>query len=160
MPRYTPNLTKVQAGIVMLPKGDFEFAVKEAKTFARVSTDPETQEQKDVYGIQYNLEVVGGSEDTYNGKIIPLQIYAHAGDVALGIGKRFVMAALGFAINDEDNFNEKYSDGDWGFDTEAQELGDMWTSVVGTRVAASTDQKVDRRDSTRKNQVFNWRPID
>lgn len=159
MPRYTPDLTKVQAGIVMLPKGDFEFAVKEAKTFSRTSTDTVTQESKDVYGIQYNLEVVSGSDDSFIGKVIPLQIYAHAGDAALGIGKRFVMAALGFALNDEANFNEKYADGDWSFDTEAQELGNMWSSVVGTRVAASTDQKPDKRDTTRMNQQFNWRPI-
>lgn len=159
MPRYTPDLTKVQAGIPLLPKGDFEFAVKEAKTFSRQSTDQTTQETKDVYGLQYNLQVMSGSDDSFVGKIIPLQIYAHAGDAALSIGKRFVMAALGFALNDETNFNAKYADGDWGFDTEEQTLGDMWASVVGTRVAASTDQKPDKRDTSRMNQVFNWRPI-
>lgn len=159
MPRYTPDLTKVQAGMVMLPKGDFEFAVKEVKTFQRTSKDQNTQEEKEVYGIQYNLEVAGGSDESFVGKTIPLMIYAHAGDVALGIGKRFVMASLGFSINDEAAFNEKYADGDWSFDTEAQEVGDMWSSVVGTRVAATTDQKADKRDSTRMNQQFNWRPI-
>jgi len=159
MPRYNPDLTRVQAGIPLLPKGDFEFSVNEGKTFSRQSTDPATQETKDVYGIQYNLQVMSGSDDSFIGKIIPLQIYAHAGDAALSIGKRFVMAALGFALNDEANFNEKYADGDWNFDTEDQILGDMWSSVIGTRVAASTDQKVDKRDHTRMNQVFNWRPI-
>jgi hypothetical protein len=152
-------MTKVTAGIVLLPKGDFEFAVKECKTFSRQSTDPNTQETKDVYGVQYNLEVVGGSDDSFVGKTIPLQIYMHAGDAALSIGKRFIMASLGFALNAEAEFNEKYADADWSVDPEENFAGDIWQSVVGTRVAATTDQKPDKRDSSRMNQVFNWRPI-
>lgn len=158
MPRYEPNLTNTQAGIILLPKGDFDFKVNEVKTFSRISVDQQTQLQRDVFGIQYNLEVVSGSEASFIGKTVPVQLYMHT-EASLGINKRFIMAALGFAIYDESSFNEKYADADWSFDTEEGEVGDIWRSVVGTRVNAATDIVPNKRNPNQQNQQFNWRPI-
>lgn len=163
MDRYAPNLTTASAGIPQLI-GDFEFKVNDVKTFFRTTTDAATQENKDVYGVQFSLQITKTEEEESEklvGKTIPLQLYYHT-EGADGINKRFMMAALGFALNDEDNFNEKYSTANWSYgDPKENQIPEdsMWKQVVGTRVKASCSIKPDKRDSTRKNQQFDWKPF-
>lgn len=154
--RYNPNLTTASAGILMLQKGDYELKISQPKTFKRQKV--ENGETKDIYGVQYSLTVENGDDQNVIGKNIPLSLYMHS-EAAFGINKRFVMAALGFALDDEESFNEKYADADWGIDPDSGELGDIWTQVAGNRVACTADIVPDKRDRSRQQQQFSWRPI-
>lgn len=165
--RYAPDLTKAQAGIPQLI-GDFEFKITDAKTFNRTTKDQKTQEDKDVYGVQYTL-IIDKIEDAENeklrGKTIPLQLYMHV-EATEGLNKRFVMAALGFPANEEDDFNAKYADAKWNYDTDGEVIqggpipkDSIWAQIVGGRVSATCTVKPDRNDPTRKNQQFDWRPF-
>lgn len=160
-PDYAPDLTKVQAGVPKLPKGDYEFSVSDVKLFSRDRTEDDQSVTK-LFGVQYNLVVqrADGNEE-YMGKTIPFQVYLHS-DKAFGIVKRFVMAAYGFALNDENAFNDKFKKADWKADPETQHLGDIWKGIQGTRIAATADvvpQKGPKAKEGETNQQFNWRPI-
>lgn len=161
MPPYTPDLTKVSAGIPQLPKGDYEFSISEVKLFKRDRTEPDNTVTK-LYGPQINL-VVARSDDNpeFLGKTIPQSLYLN-NEKTWGIAKRLVMAAYGYAINDEDAFNKKFKDADWTCNPETDTLGDIWTGMAGKRVAATADlvpQKGERAKEGALNQQFNWRPI-
>ena len=156
---YSPDLTKVSAGIIQLPKGDYEFAVSDGKPFKRERKEKDNS-TTELFGVQYNLVVTRSDEPEYMGKTIPFQVYLHS-DKAFGIVKRFVMACLGFPVNEENEFNEKYKDADWSANPD-EPLGGIWKDVVGTKVAATADlvpQKGERAREGQLNQQFNWRPI-
>jgi hypothetical protein len=155
MPRYTADLSKANAGYVLLEKGDYEFTVGEPKTFYRSGTNQQTGEATESYGIQYPLTVVGGDQD---GKNLNIQLYLHT-DKSFGMAKKFVMAALGYSLDREKEFNADFEGADWSFDTDTQEVGDIWTKAAGTRLAATADIVNDKRNPERQNQQFNWRPI-
>jgi hypothetical protein len=159
--RYAPDLTKATAGIPQLI-GDFEFKVNDVKTFKRTTTDPATQENKDVYGIQYALQVTEADEDNQKllGKTIPLQLYMHV-ETTEGLNKRFIMAALGFPMNEEDDFNTKYAGADWNYNPDEGTIPEnaIWKQVVGTRIRATCTIKPDKKDPSRKNQQFDWKPF-
>lgn len=165
--RYAPDLTKSSAGIPQLI-GDFEFKVSDVKTFKRTTQDQESKEEKEVFGVQYSLiidKVMEAENSKLQGKTIPLQLYMHS-EGAMGINKRFIMACLGFPLNEEDNFNEKYAAANWRFDTDGEVVAggpvpkdSVYAECVGTRVSASCTIKPDKKDATRKNQQFDWRPF-
>lgn len=155
MPRYNPNLTTAQAGILILPKGDYEFGISDPKLFSRKSAG-EGGVERHVFGVQYNLVVKTTGE--YEGKTIPLQLYMHT-ENSFGMNKQFVMAALGSSINQEDEFNEKYADADWSIDTDENEMGDIWKNVGGNMISATADIVPDKRDVERKQQRWSWRPV-
>jgi hypothetical protein len=165
MSRYAPDLSKASAGIPQLT-GDFEFAIKDAKQFYRKGEDRVTKEEKEIYGVQYALQITKAEEnEKLLGKTIPLQLYFHT-EGTEGINKRFVMAALGYALNDEDNFNEKYENANWSFITgDAPEANgklpedSVWQQVVGGRVRATCGMKADKNDPSRQNQQFDWKPF-
>lgn len=163
--RYAPNLTKATAGIPLLDKDDVEFNIGDVKTFFRTKTDPQSQENSDVFGVQYAITLVktAGANEKYIGKTFPLQLYMHS-ENAFGIVKRFVMAALGFSLDDEEKFNEKYADADWSYgepDKEGNTVpdGSIWNQLKGSRVAATTDIVPNRQRPDQKNQRYDWRPI-
>lgn len=157
---YTPDLTKVQAGIPQLPKGDYEFSITEGKLFKRERTEDDNSVTK-LHGVQYNLVVTRSEDPQYMGKTIPFQIYLHS-DKAFSIVKQFLLAAYGFPLNEQDAFNKKFEGADWEVNPETDHVGDVWTGVVGGRIAATADlvpQKGPRAKEGQLNQQFNWRPI-
>lgn len=170
MNKYAPDLSKANAGIPQLI-GDFTFKTTDVKPFLRVSTDINTKENKNVFGVQYSLQVIEAEDENekLKGKTIPLQLYMHT-DGTEGINKRFLLASLGFALNEEDAFNEKYGeDADYNIGIEDDEKGEpklgtlpadgIWKKVVGTAVRATCGMKQDKKDATRQNQQFDWKPF-
>lgn len=165
MPKYTPDLAKVQVGFLQLPKGDYEFSVNEVKDFARKRKEKDKatgQEiEVDIYGITYTLGIVSAEAEEgkpFVGRTLPLSLYMHT-DKTEGVNFSFAMAALGFPINEVEAFKEKYSDADFSLDTDNHEIGDFWKGIVGTRVAATADLKPQKDDTSKMNQQFSWRPV-
>lgn len=155
MARYTPDLTKATAGIKLLPKGDYEFKIGEPKLFSRQRNENDGS-QTEVFGVSYGLTVVAGDQEV--GTSIPMQLYMHTEKTA-GMNKRFVMAALGYSLDDEPKFNEDFVDADWSVDTEENEIGEIWKRLAGQRVAATADIVPNKQNPNQQNQQFNWRPI-
>lgn len=155
MPRHNPNLATATAAFENLPKGDYTFVIGDAKTFHNKGTNQDGSE-KENYGVQYNLRVKGGEKD---GKTVVIRHYMHV-DTTMGMVKQFMMAALGYALNevDEAQFNRDYPNADYSFDTDTTELGEMWKKVVGSLVEAAVDIQPQKNNPDRQNQTFRWRP--
>lgn len=154
MPRFDVNLSSVSAQGVILDKGDYTFTVADAKPFARKKAST----GEDIYGVRYTLQVTDGPDGTV-GKTIPVSFYLHT-DGARAMAKRFIMAVYGFTIDSEDEFNSSYGDYDWGGDTEG-ELGEGWTGIIGSSVAATVDVQPNKNPNTgavRDQNQFSWRP--
>lgn len=158
MARYNPNLMGSNAAMQLLPKGDYEFTIGEAKTFQRTSTQVVngTSVEKEVYGVSYSLRVRGGDLD---GKTVPLQFYLHT-DGGFGMAKQFIMAACGYPVTaaDEARFNEEMAELTFGFDTETSELDNGWKKPVGAIIKAAVDQRPNPKNVEQMNQTFKWRP--
>lgn len=152
MPRYEGDPTRASATFEVFPKGDYEFTIGEPKAFERTNA-----QGKLTYGIRYTLTVQ--NEGPFKGKPFPQTLYKHV-ETAEGINKRFVMAALGYALTkpDEKRFDTDYAGKDWSFDTDTGACGDAWRELTGRRIVGSFDVKLGN-DQTEQQDVKGWRPL-
>jgi hypothetical protein len=150
--KFSFDPTAVQAGMVVLPKDDYEFVLGEPKVFYRVKEDG-----NESYGITVPLLVV--SEGEFKGKRIFPQFYLHT-EAAWPMLKGFQLAALGFNVNQESQFNAQYKaeNGEWDIDFENKTLGDFWRKLTGQRISATAEVKPNTVTGTDQNQ-FRWRPV-
>ena len=158
--RFAPNLSDVSAGVPLLEHGDYELAIGEVTPFFRQKEELVNgiTTTKDIYGVQTSLKVVEGP--SFIGKTIPFQLHLHS-EGAFGIVKQFLMAAHGYGMNREAEFNQEFSAEDaWVVDAETQEVGEVWKGVVGKRVLANVTQKANKRDPSGPMQnQFRWSPF-
>lgn len=163
MPRFDPDFVKTDAGIPTHPKGRYQLKVGTPKPFVQESRKGD----KVISGVRYPLTVVG----QYNskGKLVregfdgracsPNTVWLHT-DKAWGMGKQFIMAAAGFARDQEGEANEKFfSKHDFSFSGEIGEeatCGDGYRKIVDQLVDVNLDVS---RDGEFENQDFRgWSP--
>lgn len=160
MPRFTPNLKDASASFLTLNKGLYEFKISNPQSFFRVSTNQQTGETKEVFGINVTLDIIEGPEHV--GKSQRYQIYLHT-DKAWGPAKQFVMAAYGFSPDraGEAAFNEQYGDGDWGFDVGEGEtgVGALWSGLEGKTIKANVDTQPNKIKPGEVQQTYRWMPV-
>lgn len=144
-PRFEPDLTKARASIRVFDADDYEVVVGEPTGMLYERDDDGVV----VVGVRFPLEMVGrikpdGSLDReFEGEqVSPARMYVHT-DKAWPMTKRFVMAAAGFSLEEEDLFDEEWLsqydpsiDGD-PYSEEDPELGDAWTELEGQHVQVS-----------------------
>jgi len=150
--RFSFDPAAVQAGILVLPKDDYEFIVGEPRAFTGMNP-----EGKENYGIRVQLMVA--SEGEFKGKRILQNFYLHS-EEALPMLKSFQLASFGFTGNDEKRFNEEFAaqNGEWDIDFASGTLGDFWRKLSGLRVAATADVVINKKTGNDQNQ-FRWRPV-
>jgi hypothetical protein len=141
-PRFNADLSTVSASLVVLKPGDYEFAVGDPSSFARLAG----QDQHETHGVGVMLtvsEVHEGAADAKSKKVYR-QFYMHNKD-GWGFAKQFVMACLGYSISgptkdaEEERFNADVKGKDWGYNPDDKSVGDMWKTIRGTRVICSVD---------------------
>jgi len=154
MPRFTPNLSNVSAGIPLLDRGEYEFLVGESKPFIRVTEKDGVA--KTLWGVVTSLKVT--SEGAFKDKTIPWQMFMHT-DASQPMIKQFLMAVYGFNKNNEADFNVKFNEDDYIVDTEDNILGDVWTGIAGKYVRANVVQKANKLDATQMQNQFSWFPF-
>lgn len=150
--RFSFDPSAVQSGMLVLPKDDYEFIIGEPKVFDGVNP-----EGKENYGIRVQLMVA--SEGEFKGKRVLQNFYMHS-EEALPMLKAFQLAAFGFDVKGEKEFNELYKaeNGEWDIDFETKALGDYWRKLTGSRIAATADVKLNTKSGNEQNQ-FRWRPV-
>lgn len=153
MPRYEPDMSKVDATIILLDKGEYEFEIGKPKAFERTNKKGVTS-----IGIRYPMVVTEGQ---YASKRTFYTCYTHT-DGALSFAKQFVMAALGYSVtrSGEERFNKDYPHADWSHDTESGECGDMWLEAAGKHVVASVDLGVNPENDEPNQAWKRFRPLE
>lgn len=159
MVRFTPDLKGTRAGFPIYESGDYEVKVTEVTPigYMKEVEDKETgmTTHQPVVGGRANLEMVGrvlkdGTLDrTDEGEpVSPVRLYVHS-EGAWSITKRFAMAALGYSLEDEEDFNEEVAgDLDLGVefdpdsdDEEAAVLGPGWARLTGKHLLVSLSKR-------------------
>jgi hypothetical protein len=180
---FTPDFAAVDAGFPMYDKGMYRVKVtgRKSTVYERESnTSPGTMEPKS--RIRYTLEMFGrhNGDDVVttdeNGKEIrgkPVQamdVYLHS-EGAWSMAKLFVMAGLGFAKNEENEFNEFfqankdefYFSGDPGDSEEELEsnTGSAWGLLVDRLVDVYLVKVEEEYQGVkRENQRMSaWQPV-
>lgn len=161
MSRFAPDLTKVRAGFPTIESGEWEFIIGEAKGFHYVKDSG-----KAVYGVRYPLEIAGpidaegnvGDDELSGERAAPFSLYLHS-DKASGMVKQWLLAALGYSIEEEDEANEAVfgaHDWDWDIDEDDPDaepvIGDGWTMPEGRRIRMTCS--VDIGDNGNKRQQY------
>lgn len=155
MPKFTPNLSEIAAGIPILDKGEYEFSIGEVKgTIQNVMTDgvPVATEV-----VRTSLKIESG--ESFVGKNIP-HSFMPSNEYGAQFTKQFIMAANGFDLKQEAEFNEQFADGDlWSLDSENGVLGDAWKSIQGKKIRANVTQYADKKDPSVIRNNFKWLPF-
>lgn len=164
MSRFTPDLAKVRAGFPTIESGEWEFIIGEAKGFHYVKDDG-----KEVYGVRYPLEIAGSvdaggnlkDEELSGDQAAPFSLYLHS-KKAGGMVKQWLLAALGYTIEEEDEANESvFGEHDFGWDLDEDEdpvVGDGWTMPEGRRIRMTCSvQIMDNGD--KRQQYGSYVPV-
>lgn len=150
MPRFTPDLTKARANVRIFDRGDYEIKVTKATPFINEGEDDKGN-AKTSAGCYYSLEMVGKLDESGNPTeefrgefMFPQKCYVHT-DKAWGMTKQFLMAALGYARDEEDKFDAEWaSKADLSLDGDADEVvaGKSWEDPVGKHVRVTLDKRL------------------
>ena len=145
MPQFNPDPTAASAVLYVPPKGDHTIEIGKPKAFQRTK-----KAGGESIGVMYPVTFVDGD---LKGKRNIFSCYTGS-EGGLSYAKRFLMAALGYDLNqdDEDRFNAEFAGHDWKIDTTSGECGDMWHAVVGKQVIATTDVRINEEDDTQNIQ--------
>ena len=147
--RFQPDLTKARAGIRTFDRGEYEVEITDVRPIAYTKEATAKEKEKDVAGGRVIMKMVG--QVSANGKlnrefegesIRPNRLYVHT-DGAWGITKRFIMAALGYNLDNEDKF-----DADWASkadisvegEGDAAVLGKSWMDLKGQHLIVTLDK--------------------
>lgn len=162
MPRFQPDFGKTEAGFPVYPRGDYEIKVTKVSGFLYNREDEETGDVDEVSGVTASLEMVGlvgtdGSIVTMQGdktiageKVAPVRLYVHS-EAAWPIAKRFAMAAYGYDLDTEKEFNAFIGENDLDFSVDGEigedgradevEIGDGWAGLEGKRLRITLSQR-------------------
>ncbi len=180
---FTPDFAAVDAGFPMYDKGMYRVKITAVEPAIWEKKDDETGDVTVVARVRYKLEMFGLLDDEgevqttgHDGKEIigkavqANDVYLHS-EGAWSMAKSFVMAALGFAKNEENEFNEFYQEhrdefafsGDAGDPDEQllDNLGSAWLAPVDRMVdvylqkATETYQGVERENQ----KMSAWQPV-
>lgn len=152
-PHYEPDFGAVSATLHIFDKGELEFEIGKPKAFQR-----EKKKGGESIGVRYRMTATEGAD---SGKSGMYTCYTHS-EGGLAFAKQFIMAALGFEVNQagEKEFNAQYGKGaDWSFDTENGECGELWDDVAGKRVMASVDIQANPETGEPGQQWTKFRPV-
>lgn len=167
-PRFDPDMSKVRAGFPIYEKGEYEVALGEPKPFLYEHRD----DGHIVAGVSYPLTMVGlvqtnGELDrTAEGDpVSSARLYIHT-DKSFPIAKRFVMAAAGYDLDHEEEFNDEWLpdnplwvDGEPG-EEDTIEAGAGWYEVVGNHLVIDLDIELDDNNTKRQSIGLNPRPVE
>ena len=146
MPRFNPNPTEAQGGIVNFPKGSYTFEVKGVKPFD--SSKPE----KESHGVMITVEVV--NECPQKGKKAYPRLWLSS-EGARNAAKSFQLSVFGFTPKQEEEWNSQYGGKDWGYDTDEKVCGAGWMEMVGQLISADLDIQML---GDAEFQQYRWRP--
>lgn len=125
MPRYEPNPTNVSFGFLVYPKGSYRVEISSPKAFESKDASGKVKN----YGIRFAGKILTSiDQPSFVGKPHPITLYMHTPG-AESFSKQIQAAALGCRKDAE--FNEKYGDKKWGFDTEDGSVDDGWHLMDG-----------------------------
>ena len=156
MGRFNPDLANVRAGFRPLDSGEWELALGKPKPIFYFKEGEDGKEGHDVAGALIPMSVVaqiksdGSLDDEFEGDgVAPMRLYIHT-DKAFGMTKQFLLAALGFRIDEEDIANDEvFSVAEFDLnvdDDDEATLTDGWDLLESkrVRVTASTGIFNDR----------------
>lgn len=150
MPRYATPTGKINAGELILSKGEYTFSIGEPTLFHRTRDDG-----SEVYGVRYPFTVT--SEGEHQGQRIRNQdMYLHTPGAAR-MTKRFLMSALGYDANSqvkEAQFNSEFPE--LGIDPEANYMDEVFSRVTGKTVKAAVDVQENRIREGEMQNTFRW----
>lgn len=152
MPPFEFDPTKVAAVLTIFSKGEYEFLIGEPRSFQR-----EAGEDKHLsVGIRFPVQA---ETDGKKGRQL-YSLYLHS-ENASGFAKRFLMAALGYNLNDagERKFDDDVKGSDWGYNPEVGSCGDMWREVTGHRAIGEVDIQSNEKTGEPMQKWLGWRPI-
>lgn len=152
-PRYEVDPTEVSAILTVFEKGEVELLIGEPKSFEKKNEDGSVKNA----GIRYPVVAAEGPE---KGSKSIYTVYIHTPD-AVGFGKQFVMAALGYPLtkDGEKAFNAKYKGNDWSVTPETNAVGDMWREPTGKRIIAVVDTQMGQDGVTQQQKWVKFRSI-
>ena len=156
MGRFDPDLANVRAGFRPLDSGEWELTLGKPKVIFYFKEGEDGKDGHDVAGALIPMLIVaqiksdGSLDDEFEGDgVAPMRLYVHT-DKAFGMTKQFLLAALGFRIDEEDLANDEvFAKVSFGVDVDDDDqgvLGDGWHLLEGKRVrlTASTGLYNDR----------------
>lgn len=163
-------MQKARASTRIFDQGEYELKIGEPQPLL-YERDDDDGGTTVVAGVRYPLEMVGritadgnieeeGDWGEAGEDVTPARFYVHT-DAAWPMAKRFVMAAMGFSLEEEDEFDEVFVeehsfaiDGDVDSE-EPAELGSGWTEAEGQRVWMTLGQDVykGRQQQTHENPM-------
>lgn len=150
-PRFEPDMEKARASTRIFERGDYELKVEEPQPMLYKKDNGDV-----VAGVRFPLTMVGritadgnieeeGDWGEAGEDVSPARYYVHT-DAAWPMAKRFVMAAMGYSLDEEDEFNEEFvSEHSFAIDgdpdsEEEPELGSAWKQVEGQHVWMTLDK--------------------
>jgi hypothetical protein len=155
MPRFTPNLTGVAAGVPVLAKGSYEFAIGEMKPAVNNRQIDGVSVQQQV--VRTSIKVISGESNL--DKTLPHTLDMN-NDFGAQFAKQFLMAALGYARNEEGRFNADFADDEkWAIDAETGELGEIYKEAQGKNIRAEVTTYIDKKDVSIERNNFKWLPF-
>ena len=164
MPRFTPAVANEVAGIPLLPRGEYAFSIGELKPFTRPKQNPDGT-STNMWGLQTSIKITDADSDegkVFVGKTLPFSLYMHGKSGSMN--KQFAMAAVGYTLKQEAEFNEAFPDDEdgenWHVDTDENSIGTAWKELIGKSVRANVTQRPNKQDpnGALQNQ-FGWMPF-
>jgi hypothetical protein len=138
MPRFTPRPDSVTFGFPIFDKGIYRVEVGEPKAFL----NPGKNGKIDNHGVRLSGKIIQSDDHPEMvGKPHPIQLFQHT-EGALSFSKGIQAAILNETKDSE--FNEKYGNLDWGYDTDDGSCGQGWHILKGKIVNVEYgDKKFD-----------------
>lgn len=159
---WTPDFGATNAFTPIWPRGEYEVETKDVRGAAWEKTDEKsgtsilvkririTAKLNGVYDSEGELQDAGtDGKNVKDEDVTPFDIYLHS-EGAMRMGKRIMMAILGYDKDDEEEFNEWAASQDLSFNAEENEdgsydvtLGDGWDALKGRLFIASLEPQMD-----------------
>lgn len=151
--RFDPDLSKAHAGFPILERGEYQIEITGVKGYYRIKDNGEPSA-----GVRLGVMCVGirsadGSLDTSiesaGEQISPHMLWVHT-KKAYGMTKQVILAAMGYALDEERKANDEYFDGsDFSFEVDDSDpenveiaLGDSWDNLVGKPINVTADVRI------------------
>lgn len=123
MPRFTYDPKNATSGFLTYPKGTYLVELGEPFSFAATGKNGEN------YGVKFPGKIKSSiDQPAFVNKPWPQTLYLHT-DGACNYSKAIQMAALGCRKDQE--FNDKYGDEDWSYNTDDKSCGAGWHLMKG-----------------------------
>ena len=155
MGRFTFPIADVSAGQEVYPADTYSFEIAEVKGFVGKVPDADAAAagKTQAHGVRGRVKIV--TEGPHKNKGFLNSLYMH-NDASQQMTKRFVMAALGYAMSQEKEFNELYAAKDWSYD-ENGEVGEVWRELTGKMITANVTVGINKLRQEPQNN-FAWVP--